>query len=424
MKNKLLSVPVIILIFVTVLSNITSQDLFTCEGVFPPTMTIGDTGYIRDTGTNNVRENTGLDANVIGSLQPGEQFTVISEPRCADGYIWYEVENENISGWTAESGDGVYWILPLANIHPDNITEINLIQEFGCENGRLPDAFDFSEAGDKLVISCGGDNETVSIYTLPSGDLTHQIDLTARAIHFVLNDTQLLLQGEDTLQLLDVETFEPNLSLDLERSSYTYLSFDRSLFFRVEEDTAHVYNVETLTELATFTHLSGESINFIVTDPYNSHLLLANNYQTSSLFTLDSDLNIISSPEIPFRFEAISPDMTIAIDAECTLANHGCQSAEIIWYELPTLQQIQSLTSDYAEIRHVTFTPDGEELLLGGCRLQTFNAQSRESIPMEDINIACYEPYLISPDWNYLIVQEYGVDDEAADSLKLYAFSN
>jgi WD40 repeat protein len=420
MKNKLLSLCIVIFIFTALLSSISSQASFTCEGVFPPTMTIGDTGYVRDTGANNVRDNASLDANVVGSLQPGEQFTVLSEPRCVDGYIWYEVENENVSGWTAESGGGIYWLLPLANTQSDGLSDLTLIHEFVCENERLPRAFDFSEAGDKLVISCGGDSETVSIYALPSGDLINQIELSTRAIYFVMNDTQLLVQTEDALQLLDVDTFEPTLTLDVDRTRYTYLSFDRRFFFGAEGDTAYVYNVETLTEVATFTHLSGESIAFIVTDPYNSHLLLANNYQTSSLFTLDSDFNIISSQEIPFTFEAISPDMTIAIDPLCTAANHGCQSAEIVWYELPSLQQIHSAPSDYTDIRHVAFTPDGQEIVVGGCRLQTFNAESRESIPTPDINIACLEPYLISADWHYLVVQAYGADDEAADSLKLY----
>ncbi|MEM9950475.1 MAG: SH3 domain-containing protein [Chloroflexota bacterium] len=389
----------------------------------PPTMTIGDTGYVRDTGANNVRDNAGLDAQVIGSLQPDEQFTVISEPQCMEGYIWYQVENDAISGWTAESGNGIYWLLPVADIEPNDFSEINLIHEFVCDDGELPFAFDFSVASDKLVVSCGWDDRTVSIYALPSGELLNQTEMTTRTVHFVLNDTQLLVQTDDTLQLLDVETFEPTLSLALDRTRYTHLSFDRRIFFRVEGDTAYAYDVETLTELATFTHLSGESVSYVVTDVYNSHLLLANDYQTSSLFTLDANLNIISSQEIPFTFEAISPDMTVAIEPRCTFANHGCQSAEVIWYDLPTLQQIHSTASDYADLRHVTFTPDSREFMLGGCRLQTFDTVSRENIPIRDINIACYEPYLISPDWNYLIVQAYGADDEASDSLRLYEFS-
>lgn len=64
---------------------------------------------------NNLRAAPGLDAGVIGQLSPGQQFRVLEEPQCADGYLWWHVALEDLQGWTAEGDPATerYWLEPL-----------------------------------------------------------------------------------------------------------------------------------------------------------------------------------------------------------------------------------------------------------------------------------------------------------------------
>ena len=64
---------------------------------------------------NRVRSGPSKSAEVIGQLYPGTASLVVEGPVCADGLVYWRVENATIpggSGWTAE-GDGVeYWLEP------------------------------------------------------------------------------------------------------------------------------------------------------------------------------------------------------------------------------------------------------------------------------------------------------------------------
>lgn len=50
-------------------------------------------------------------AEQLGSLEGGTVVSIDEGPVCADGYNWYAVSNDDISGWTAEGGNGDYWLL-------------------------------------------------------------------------------------------------------------------------------------------------------------------------------------------------------------------------------------------------------------------------------------------------------------------------
>lgn len=62
---------------------------------------------------NTIRSRPSLtNSQKIGSIPAGEAITVLEGPRCADGYAWYRVHYANTTGWTAESGNGFYWLEP------------------------------------------------------------------------------------------------------------------------------------------------------------------------------------------------------------------------------------------------------------------------------------------------------------------------
>jgi hypothetical protein len=62
---------------------------------------------------SNVRKDPGLDGKLVSRLAPGQIVWVMEGPRCADGYAWWLVrDNDYQQGWTAEGNAENYWLLP------------------------------------------------------------------------------------------------------------------------------------------------------------------------------------------------------------------------------------------------------------------------------------------------------------------------
>jgi hypothetical protein len=72
-------------------------------------------GRVRGISTagNNLRSSAGLAGEIIQQLPNQMEFIVQSGPNCVDGLNWYEIKTlDEISGWTAEGSDGLYWVEP------------------------------------------------------------------------------------------------------------------------------------------------------------------------------------------------------------------------------------------------------------------------------------------------------------------------
>ena len=61
--------------------------------------------------TLRVRHQAMTSGSLLGNLEGGAVVAINDGPVCADGYNWYSVSNDDISGWTAEGADGDYWLL-------------------------------------------------------------------------------------------------------------------------------------------------------------------------------------------------------------------------------------------------------------------------------------------------------------------------
>lgn len=71
---------------------------------------VGQNAVVLPGPKNNVRTAAAINATVINQISPGEVLYVEQGPICANGYNWYRVRNNRIVGWTAEGGEGVYWL--------------------------------------------------------------------------------------------------------------------------------------------------------------------------------------------------------------------------------------------------------------------------------------------------------------------------
>ncbi len=59
----------------------------------------------------SLRNEAMTSGELLGSLEGGTIVAIDQGPVCADGYNWYAVSNDDISGWTAEGANGDYWLL-------------------------------------------------------------------------------------------------------------------------------------------------------------------------------------------------------------------------------------------------------------------------------------------------------------------------
>lgn len=62
------------------------------------------------TAANNLRESPTINAARIGSIPAGGELLVIAGPVCADGYAWFNVQYDDLTGWTAEGSTSQYWL--------------------------------------------------------------------------------------------------------------------------------------------------------------------------------------------------------------------------------------------------------------------------------------------------------------------------
>ncbi len=414
-QGRLLSVCLVL----TIAFTSQAQDRVHCVGALPATMTVGDMGYVTDAGANNVRDGASIDATIIGTLEVGAHFTVISAPVCVDGYIWYEVETGTISGWTAESGDGEYWLLPVlepVRLNWDNIQQVRTL------NCPFLHSFSFSQAGDALLIACGGEKSRLLIYEMATDTVITDVALpfadNLQTAHYVAADSLILVRYDrGTFAVLDAATFESLNAISFsELIQFTYLSLDRTLLFHSEPDsgTTLVFDTSTLEQVTVFPYPSGS----VVTDPYNALILLG-----STLLTVDSELNIMNQQDIPGGFSAIAPNLDIAIAPLCTYADHGCQSAEIRWIDLDTLDIIRVFRSmELTDSGGVTFLRDGSAFLLNECgALVLSNTQTYSSMLIDAIDVACGNAFAISPDGHYLATPYGPAGDEFnRDYLQIY----
>jgi hypothetical protein len=105
----------------------------------------GAVGVVTPGDANNLRDQPSTSGALIGKVEPGEPFTVIypTEPVCAEGYLWREIQTLTQRGWTVEipaDGDEPF-IVPYEAPEP---REVGTLQEDG--------SFLIEEGGVRLII--------------------------------------------------------------------------------------------------------------------------------------------------------------------------------------------------------------------------------------------------------------------------------
>ena len=76
----------------------------------PAQLQVGQRAIVGPGLANRVREGASINTRIVGTIRPGEVVDVERGPVCANGYYWYAVRNDRISGWTVEGSGDAYWL--------------------------------------------------------------------------------------------------------------------------------------------------------------------------------------------------------------------------------------------------------------------------------------------------------------------------
>lgn len=84
-----------------------------CEGTLPSRLQADDEAQvIAATVPNNVRAEPNIGAALVGQLPGGSRFVVLDGPVCSNNFAWYQIQQGNLTGWTAEALPQRYLIEP------------------------------------------------------------------------------------------------------------------------------------------------------------------------------------------------------------------------------------------------------------------------------------------------------------------------
>jgi hypothetical protein len=91
-----------------------------CPGAAPSLINKGDEAQVTlyPPVTTRVRSAPGTSAERTGSIDPGELVQVTDGPKCADDYVWWQIESkEGLTGWAAEGQLNNYFLVPVPKEH-------------------------------------------------------------------------------------------------------------------------------------------------------------------------------------------------------------------------------------------------------------------------------------------------------------------
>lgn len=94
-----------------------------CPGAPPLRLSVGGQGRLSTSPSDEstiavrLRETPGKSGRIVGQVDAGMAFKVVSGPQCKDNYAWWQVVSEGTLGWLAEGDNESYFVEPL-NISP------------------------------------------------------------------------------------------------------------------------------------------------------------------------------------------------------------------------------------------------------------------------------------------------------------------
>lgn len=91
-----------------------------CPADYASRLRVGDVGFVSNDPpyANRVRSTPSPTGEIMGEIQPGENFVILDGPVCDGGWVWWYVQGANnsetgeaLTGWTSEGDVNSYWLV-------------------------------------------------------------------------------------------------------------------------------------------------------------------------------------------------------------------------------------------------------------------------------------------------------------------------
>jgi WD40 repeat protein len=308
-------------------------------------------------------------------IQPGRTIDrVISGPVCNQGFVWWLVEFDGATGWTAESNDATdaYFIEPLGNVQPvPAATTAPVVNSADAitVNDRPIRGLVFNSDGSRLFAAAQeqgfGDalNGFVSVWNLASNTSEGRIDVPSGiATLDYAPEADLLLVAANNGTVTFYSASDPNLAA---------VSAFENVFVR---------------SMAVDPALS--MIPIVISPDGSFYVVVTCETDTCT----NSQLRVLSSEDASEQFSnvfdviinaiAISPDGTQIAAA----GNNGVSFFNVAEAEAGNFYSVGDDTS--LPMYDIAFSADGSQLLFVGCKILSSDACTRGRIDLLNVENA------------------------------------
>ncbi len=267
-----------------------------------PRLSKGIQARVVDNGLPNViREQPGSSSTLLGQIPAGDTMIVIDGPRCTtlDKIVWWQVNYNNLIGWTGEGQSGTYWLEP-ANVSltptapaPENVVisaantaQLSAGESIGSPFAIAPTGTLYAWARNKDVLI--SDTRSIpSVATLP-GEAT-----TPTSLAFNPSATVLAIgmdNGSITFWTLQIGSSTLLLkSVTGHTAAVTTVAFspDGTLLASGSADnTIRLWEADSGTALVTLNNEHNSPITDVRFTPDGTHLVVRLQNNVNTLFTV------------------------------------------------------------------------------------------------------------------------------------------
>jgi WD40 repeat protein len=288
-----------------------------CDGAMPTRLSVGLIARVRPAGLPvNIRTSPSSSSPRAGQMNPGDTFSIIGGPQCAEILVWWQITFGQISGWAGEGANNVYWIEPTG----DTVAT------------PAPAA---TPASQPETIS-----EVPHIYSLPGGNQPPISVANAGSID----------------RLIEIPLSEPITNIAWSGEVLAVTSFSG----------LRVVNMLALQETPRFFQVPNGPTNAVVISPDGTLIVTGHNDATVRLWDVSTGglRAVLRDHTQPVRAVAYSPDGLLIASAGGS-ETMGEDSAIRLW-DANTQSLLATLTGHTGAVTALAFSPDSSLIASAG----------------------------------------------------------
>lgn len=355
---------------------------------------------------NRLRAEGTIQAAVVAEVPNNAVITVIGGPVCADDIVWWQIDFDGTTGWTAEGEGGAYYIeplpprslpsrLPISAENAANLREVARLQ------GNLLPQMVFAPNGAEIAVPGGLGMDALLLYSIEALDAAPRIvagpvDLAANSLSWVVNPQQILLGGanggvylwdlrEDSAlrERLYLQTHERDALVALRPDGARFASAGLNARTISPIDRANavlVWNLDTLAQVAALE--SAAPVVGLGWSPDGARLFLLDARGSLAVYDAAGDAfsETVRAELGEARALAISPN------GQFLAVAGGDGTVQLV--DAFGLSVVARYTGHLSAANAVSFSPDSSLLLSGGDdgTLRLWNTQTDQNVAVLEAN--------------------------------------